>query len=135
MRPIQIIFTLVISMFILSAQAQSVTVKVTGVDGNTTVVKQASSSSSSSCDSPDFPAIKGGSRKDINFNDLNFVTVMPYKASSNETLYISAELELKDGTKEEVEMSKYIRFSGTADSGDFSLLVSEISMVEVVRKP
>ena len=89
------------------------------------------SSASSSCNSPDFPAIKGGKRTDVSFKDLKFITFMPYKASSNETLYITAELEYRDGTKEEVEMSKYIRFSGKAGSEDFSIPVTEINMIEV----
>ena len=115
----------------LIAQSGSATIRVTDVNGKTTVVRNATSSASSSCNSPDFPAIKGGKRTDISFNDLKFITFMPYKASSNEALYISAELEYKDGTRDEVEMSKYIRFSGKAGTEDFSITVTEINMVEV----
>ena len=126
--------TLVLALLygtMLMAQSGSATIKVTDVNGTTTVVKYASSSASSSCNSPDFPAIKGGERTDVSFKDLKFITFMPYKASSNKALYISAELEYKDGTKEEVEMSKYIRFSGKAGTDDFSIDVTDINMVEV----
>jgi len=116
---------------LLMAQSGNATIKVTDLKGKTTVVKYASSSASSSCNSPDFPAIKGGKRTDISFNDLKFITFMPYKSSSNEALYISAELEFKDGTKQEVEMSKYIRFSGKSGTDDFSITVTEVNMVEV----
>lgn len=115
----------------LYAQDGNPTLRITDVNGETTEVSFASSSSSSSCNSPDFPVLRGGERTDISFNKLKYITIMPYKASSNEVLYISAELEYKDGTREEVEMSRHIRFSGKADGGDFSIPVTEISMVQV----
>jgi len=115
----------------LDAQDGNPTIRITDVKGETTEVSFASSSSSSSCNSPDFPAIRGGERTDISFNKLKYITIMPYKATSNEVLYISAELEYRDGTKEEVEMSRHIRFSGKAGNDDFSIPVTEISMVQV----
>lgn len=125
--------TLLFSIYFMAATAQnqSATIKITDVNGVVTVVKNPSSSSSSSCNSPDFPALKGGSRRDINFNELKYITVLPGSSSGSE-IYTGVELEYKDGKTEKLEMIKNIRFSGNSDAGDFSIPVKEISMVEVL---
>ncbi len=127
------ILTILFSVFFLAAYAQgeSATIKITDVNGVSTVVKGASSSSSSSCNSPDFPALKGGSRKDINFNELKYISILPTSPSGNE-IYTGVELEYKDGKTETLEIIKNIRFSGRSDAGDFSIPVKDISMVEVL---
>lgn len=133
MKSTKIIFTLALSLLVLGiqAQSQSATIKITDVNGITTVVKNATSSSSSSCNSPDFPALKGGSRKDINFNELKFITVLHDRIASENDIYINVELEYRNGSTEPVEMIRNIRFSGKSDAGDFSIAVKEISLVEV----
>jgi hypothetical protein len=135
MRNLQIlsVFVLLIGWASLQAQNGPATIKVTDVDGKTTTVKMALSSASSSCDSPDFPVIRNGEREDISLHDVKFITIMPYVPASNETLFITAELETEKGAKEQVEISRFIRFSGQAGTEDFSMVITEISMVEVVK--
>jgi hypothetical protein len=117
----------------LSALGQGANIKVTDINGVTTLVSGATSSSSSSCHSPDFPAVRGGTRKDVNFNDLKFITVLHDRVPGENDIYINVELEYRDGKTEAVEMIRNIRFSGTADSGPFSIMVKDISMVEVLK--
>ena len=116
----------------LLAQDAIPPIKVFDTNQKETIVKNASSSSSSSCNSPDFPVIKGGSRKDINFKDLEFVTVLHDRKASND-MYITVELTTKDGGIEILEMIKHIRFTGVTEEGDFSIAVKDISMVQVMH--
>ncbi|MFH0757827.1 MAG: hypothetical protein V2B15_11110 [Bacteroidota bacterium] len=129
------ILTVFLSVFFLAIQAQnqSTTIKITDINGVTTVVKNATSSSSTSCNSPDFPALKGGSRRDINFNELKFITVVHDRIAGENDIYIGVELEYRNGSTEPVEMIRNIRFSGKSDAGDFSIAVKEISLVEVLH--
>ncbi len=135
MKFAKIILTIGLSLIIavVSAQNQSATIKVTDVNGVTTVVKNATSSSSTSCNSPDFPALKGGSRRDINFNELKFITVLHDRIAGENDIYINVELEYRNGSTEAVEMIRNIRFSGKSNAGDFSIPVKEISLVEVLN--
>ena len=116
----------------LLAQDAVPPIKVFDTNQNETIVKNASSSSSSSCNSPDFPVIKGGSRKDINFKDLEFVTVLHDRQASND-MYVTVELTTKDGGIEILEMIRHIRFTGVTEEGEFSIAVKDISMVQVMH--
>ena len=123
---------LILSLSWIYGQESVPPIKVIDKNSETTMVYDASSSSSSSCNSPDFPVIRGGSRKDINFNDLSWITVRHDKPASND-LYVTVELTTRDGEIEVMEMIKQIRFTGKTGEGEFSIPVREISMVQVMH--
>jgi len=116
---------------VCSAQGTSYTLKVTDIHGNTTLVTGASSSSSTSCNSPDFPVLRGGDRKDVDFRDLSWFTVVHDKPAKDPDFYINVELTLKNGSTEAYEMIKNIRFTGKSGKGDFSIEVKDINTVQV----
>lgn len=131
----KIISTLVLALVVTGASAQEsgVTLKIIDINNVTTIVKEATSSSASSCNSPDFPVLRGGERKDINFNDLSWVTVLHDRPVNDENIYINVELTLENGKTEVHEMIKNIRFTGKSDQGDFSIQVKDISTVQVLN--
>ena len=116
------------------AQEQEQVLKITDLEGNTTLVSEASSSSSTSCNSPDFPALRGGSRKDINFGELTWITVLHHKPANDPESYVKVELTFKDGVSEEYEMIKYVRFTGKAGQENFSIQVKDINTVQVLSR-
>lgn len=115
------------------AQSQDYVLKINDLSGNTYTLSEVSSSSSTSCNSPDFPALRGGSRKDINFGELTWITVLHHEPVKDPEIYVKVELSFKDGVKEEYEMIKNIRFTGKSEQGNFSILVREINTVQVVQ--
>ena len=115
----------------LSAQDKEQVLKITDLKGQTTLITHASSSSSSSCNSPDFPVLRGGSRKDVNFGELSWITVLHHKAVKDPEIYIKVELTLENGVTEEYDMIRNIRFTGKAGDADFSILVEEINTVQI----
>lgn len=115
----------------LTAREQEQVLKITDLKGQTTMVTQASSSSSSSCNSPDFPVLRGGSRKDVNFGELSWITVLHHKAVKDPEVYIKVELTLLNGETEEYDMIRNIRFMGKAGGDDFSILVEDINTVQI----
>ncbi len=117
----------------LAAQGSGVTIKVIDVQGVTTVIQAATSSSASSCNSPDFPVLKGGSRKDIDFSELEWISVLHGVPTGNDQIYIRVELTLKSGELEEYDMIKNIRFSGQSEQGDFTIQVKDISTVQIMH--
>jgi hypothetical protein len=114
-----------------SAQDPSYTLKITDIQGNTTLLTRASSSSSTSCNSPDFPVLRGGDRKDVDFRDLSWFTVVHDKPAKDPDFYINVELTLKNGSIEAYEMIKNIRFTGTSGEGDFNIEVKDINTVQI----
>ncbi len=115
----------------LAAQDQEQILKITDLKGVTTIVTSASSSSSISCNSPDFPVLRGGTRKDVNFGELTWITVLHHKTVKDPEIYVKVELTLKDGVIEEYEMIRNVRFTGTSGLDDFSILVEEINTVQI----
>lgn len=115
----------------VSVRGQSHILKITDVNGLTTLVSGASSSSSTSCNSPDFPVLRGGSRKDVDFRELSLISVVHDQSANDPDIYIKVELTLKDGAIEEYEMIRNIRFTGNSDQGDFSIMVKEIATVQI----
>lgn len=114
-----------------SAQGQLHILKITDVQGITTIINDASSSSSISCDSPDFPVLRGGDRKDVDFRELSGISVFHDQDANESGDYIKVELSLKNGGTEEYEMIKNIRFTGKNGDEDFSILVKDISTVQI----
>lgn len=113
-------------------QNTGATIKITDNDDVATIITRASSSSSSSCNSPDFPVIRGGSYKNINFSELSRIIVYPYLPTDDPN-YIKIELVPKEGEPEKLDIIKYIRFTGYADQEKFGIRVMDIKMVEVME--
>jgi hypothetical protein len=125
------ILVLILILIGVSAQEQLHILKITDVQGITTVVRDASSSSSSTCNSPDFPVLRGGNRKDVDFRELSGISVFHDQTDSEPGIYIKVELSLKNGVTEEYEMIRNIRFTGKTGDLDFSILVKDISTVQI----
>ena len=127
---------MILALSILEVQAQQGVppVKVMDLNKVETVVYNITSSSSTSCMSPDFPVLRGGSRKDVNFNDLAWLTVRHDIPTDNDA-YITVELTSRNGQTETLEMIKSIRFTGRTDSGDFSIQVKDINTLQVMHGP
>ena len=75
--------------------------------------------------------LRGGTRKDVNFGELSWITVVHDQAARDPEIYIKVELTLKNGTIEEYEMIRNVRFMGKAGEKDFSILVEEINTVQI----
>lgn len=115
----------------MQAQVIRVDVKVTDVEGTAVKLVAVTSSSATGCASPDFPVLVDGIKEQRLFEDYKYITVMPYEPSSNDDLYVTVELENLKGVTEMLEMSKYLRVSGSVDGGRKSFTLKDISMIEV----
>ena len=115
-------------------QASDLKVRVTDLDGKTTVIQQVSSSSSSSCESSDFPVYQGSAKTDVDYNDLKHLMVRHDTPASDPNNYLTVELLFNDGRTGLYEMVRHIRITGKSESGNFSLKVSEMNMLEIVEK-
>ncbi|TFH27968.1 MAG: hypothetical protein E4H10_02080 [Bacteroidia bacterium] len=116
------------------AQEQKVTVKITDLKKVSTTLTNATTSSSSSCNTSDFPVYQGSTLKEIDFADLTWISVRHDLAASDPNNYVSVELTFKDGKTGIYEMVKHIRFTGKTSEGNFSLKVMETNTVEIVHK-
>jgi len=121
--------------FVMGTFAQEqVVVKITDLEKVTTTLTNASTSSSSSCNTSDFPVYQGSTLKEIDFADLSWISVRHDLKASDPNNYVSVELTFKDGKTGIYEMVKHIRFTGRSSEGSFSLKVMETNTVEVVQK-
>jgi hypothetical protein len=130
------IFTLLLLVaFVIASHAQEkkVWVKITDLEKETTTVTHASTSSSSSCNTSDFPVYQGSDMKDIDIADLTWINVR-HDLTPSDPNYVSLELTFMDGSKGIYEMVKHIRFTGATEEGKFALAVKEINTVEVIHK-
>ena len=110
------------------------TVKITDLENVTTTLTNPSTSSSSSCNTSDFPVYQGSTLMEIDFADLSWISVRHDLTASDPNNYIPVELTFKDGKTGIYEMVKHIRFIGRTEEGSFSLKVMETNTVEVVHK-
>jgi hypothetical protein len=116
------------------AQEQKLTVKITDLKKVTTTLTNPSTSSSSSCNTSDFPVYQGSTLKEIDFADLTWISVRHDLRASDPNNYVSVELTFTDGNTGIYEMVKHIRFSGKTEEGNFNLKVMETNTVEIVHK-
>ena len=114
------------------AQEKSVKVKITDLEKVTTTVQNASSSSSSSCGTSDFPVYLGSDQKDVDIADLTWISVR-HDLTPSDPSYIKLELTFKNGTTGIYEMVRYIRFTGTTEEGNFAIKVKDINTIEIVK--
>lgn len=126
---------LLILAFVLGshAQEQGVTAKITDLEKVTTTLENPSTSSSSSCNTSDFPVYQGSTLKEIDFSDLTWISVRHDITPSDPNNYISVELTFTDGKTGVYEMVKHIRFTGKTEEGSFSLKVKDTNTVEVIH--
>ncbi len=116
-----------------SAQRRGVTVKITDLKKVTTTVQNASSSSSSSCGTSDFPIYQGTETKDVDIADLTWISVR-HDLTPSDPSYIKLELTFKNDTSGIYEMVRYIRFTGKTEEGSFAIQVKDINTIEIVQK-
>ena len=116
----------------LFAQGQRFMVRITDTQDQSTLVENASSSSSYSCNSPDFPVMQDGNRTHVNFRDLNKIVVHPERSTENDDIYVAVELVHRDGTSEMTEMIRSIRLMGNTDEGRYRKKIDEIREVDVL---
>ncbi|RLD56063.1 MAG: hypothetical protein DRI97_08260 [Bacteroidetes bacterium] len=128
-----ILTTLLLVSFGLAtfAQGKNVTVKITDLEKVTTTVQNASSSSSSSCGTSDFPVYQGTETLDVDIADLTWISVR-HDLSPSDPNYIKLELTFKNGTTGIYEMVRYIRFTGKTEEGNFAIQVKDINTIEIV---
>jgi len=132
----RLITALLIAMIATGIYAQDRELKVRIVDLNdeATVVTNISTSSSSSCSTSDFPVYQGSTKADVNFKDLKSVIVRHDKPAEDSNNYITVELLFKDGESGLYEMIRHIRFTGVSESGNFSIKVLDVNMIDVIEK-
>ncbi|MEZ5069468.1 MAG: hypothetical protein R2751_00520 [Bacteroidales bacterium] len=136
MKTIRIFLLLIpclLSQGSLLAQERGPRLRITDGDGQATVVEGGTSSSSSSCNTSDFPVYVGENRVDMDFKELTEVVVHPQRPTRNNQVYISVEIFTLDGRSDMVEMVRQIRIGGRTGDGTFGLKVEDIQRVEVLR--
>ncbi len=132
----RMIFALTVALMAtgIFAQNRELKVKIVDLKDVSTVVTNISTSSSSSCNTSDFPVYQGSTKADVNFADLKSVIVRHDKPAEDSNNYITVELLFKDGKSGLYEMIRHIRFTGDSEKGDFSIKVLDVNMIDVVEK-
>lgn len=132
----RMIFALSIALMTtgIFAQNRELKVKIVDLKDVSTVVTNITTSSSSSCDTSDFPVYQGSTKTDVDFADLKSVIVRHDKPAEDPNSYITVELLFKDGKTGLYEMIKHIRITGVSEKGDFSIKVPDVNMITVVEK-
>lgn len=116
----------------LFAQRQGVTIKVTDLDNVTTTLQNATSSSSSSCNTSDFPVYQGPEEKDVDIADLTWISVR-HDLTPSDPNYVKLELTFKDGSTGIYEMVRYVRFAGRTEEGNYAKMVKDINTIQIVQ--
>ena len=119
----------------LFAQETVPSVRIIDISDETTMVQSPSSSSSTSCNSSDFPVLRHGITEAVNFNDVSWITVRHDITPSNSDIYVTVELTSKSDEVRQVEMAKNMRISGKTEEGNFAIQVKKISTLQVLHKP
>ncbi len=114
------------------AQEQRFMVRITESGDRTVLLENATSSSSSSCNSSDFPVMQNGTRTDVNFRDLNSIVVHPERSTQNDEIYVAVELIHRDGSSEMTEMIRSVRLMGNTEEGRYRKRIDEIREVSVI---
>jgi hypothetical protein len=114
------------------AQEQRFMIKIVDNQEQTTLIENATSSSSSSCNTSDFPVFQGGSRTDVNLRDLNRIVVHPDQSTKNDEVYIAVELINRNGESSMTEMIRKIRFMGDTKDGRYRKKIEDIHTVDVI---
>jgi len=125
-------FLLVVSIGMSAfAQRRGVTVKINDLEKVTTTVQNATSSSSSSCNTSDFPVYQGTELKDVDIADLKWISVR-HDLTPSDPNYVKLELTFKDGSTGIYEMVRYVRFIGKTEEGNYAKMVKDINTIEIL---
>lgn len=125
--------SLTLSLFILALHAQDpAKVRIVDLEDVATQIENASSSSADGAG--DFPVYLYGEKQMKKFDDLYMILVRHDMEASDPDRYISVELIDMDDNSSIYEMAKYMRFSGAAEAGPFSIKLLEINTLQVLRK-
>jgi len=124
---------LILATFVMGlyAQGEGTTAKITDLEKVTTTITNASSSSSSSCGTSDFPVYQGTETKDVDIADLTWISVR-HDLTPSDPNYIKLELTFKDGSTGIYEMVRYIRFTGKTEEGNFGIMVKDINTIQII---
>jgi len=132
LRKAFISLTLLLLITGIYAQDHSSKVRIVDLENVATVINNATTSSSEEVD--DFPVYLDGVKQIKKFDDLYMILVRHDLKASDPSIYISVELIDMDEHSSVFEMAKYMRVSGAAESGPFSIKVKEINTMQVMRK-
>ncbi len=125
--------SLLISVLILGLYAQDPSkVRIVDLEDVATVIENATTSSADGAG--DFPVYLDGEKQMKKFNDLYMILVRHDLQASDPNIYISVELIDMDDQSSIFEMAKYMRVSGVAEAGPFSIQVKEMNSLQVLRK-
>jgi hypothetical protein len=125
--------SLIISVLILGLYAQDPSkLKIVDLEDVATVIENATTSSADGAG--DFPVYLDGEKQMKKFNDLYMILVRHDLQASDPNIYISVELIDMDDQSSIFEMAKYMRVSGVAEAGPFSIQVKEMNSLQVLRK-
>ena len=105
---------------------------IVDLDDMATVIENTTTSSSDGSGS--FPVYLYGDKQMKKFDDLYMILVRHDLEASDPNIYISVELIDMDDRSSVYEMAKYMRVSGSAESGPFSIKIKDINTLQVVRK-
>lgn len=117
----------------LHAQGGGVKAKITDLKKVTTEVSNTSSSSSSSCNTADFPVYQGSTQQGIDFADLTWISVR-HDLTPSDPNYIKLEIDFKNGSSGVYEAIRYMRITGTTEEGNVAIMLKDINTVEIVQQ-
>ena len=124
---------LLISVLILGLYAQDpAKVKIVDLEDVATVIENATTSSADGAG--DFPVYLDGEKQMKKFDDLYMILVRHDLQPSDPNIYICVELIDMDDQSSIFEMAKYMRVTGTAETGPFSIQVNKLNTLQVIRK-
>ena len=106
--------------------------RIVDLEDVATVIENTTTSSSDGSGS--FPVYLYGEKQMKNFDNLYMILVRHDLEASDPNIYISVELIDMDDRSSVYEMAKYMRVSGSAESGPFSIKIKDINTLQVVRK-
>ena len=125
--------SLTIFLFILALYAQEPSkVRIVDLEDVATVIDNSTTSSTDG--SGNFPVYLYGEKQMKKFDDLYMILVRHDLPASDPSIYISVELIDMEDKSSIYEMAKYMRVSGAAESGSFSIKVKDINTLQVMRK-
>lgn len=125
--------TLVLSLIVSGLYAQEPSkVRIVDLEDVDTVIDNATTSSAG--EGGDFPVYLEGEKQMKKFDDLYMILVRHDLEASDPNIYICVELIDMDDHSSVFEMAKYMRVSGAAESGPFSIKLKEVNTLQVMRK-
>jgi hypothetical protein len=124
--------TLLLLISGLYAQDHSSKLRIVDLENAATVINNATTSSSGN--GADFPVYQNGVKQMKKFDDLYMILVRHDLSASDPNIYLCVELIDMEDRSSVYEMAKYMRISGAAESGPFSIKMKEINTMQVMRK-